>query len=86
MKKGWKPLDSGEPSSPRPDGSLSHRDVKKPNVDRPFMEHSNGATYERLEKISLKCGGALYIDRRYTEIAKTRIHHKLLRWLMYKLP
>lgn len=85
MKRGWKPIDDDRPAKKRPNGSLSHRDVKKPNVDRPFMEHSDGATYERLERIEMEMG-AMFIDRRYTEITDPKIYHRPLYWLIDKLP
>lgn len=85
MKKGWKPLDHDGPVRERPDGTITHRDVKKANVDRPFMEHSDGATYQRLERIDLKHGGAIYIDRRYTEITDPKWYHRPLYWVMDKL-
>lgn len=84
MNRGWKSLDRDETAIKRPDGSLSHRDVKKTNVDRTFMEHSDGTTYERLERISTR-SGAIYIDHRYTEITDPKWYHRPLYWVFDRL-
>lgn len=65
-----------------PDGELLKCEVWEPNEDRVFMEHSDGTTYVRLEKIELEQGGAIYIDHRYTKITESKIYLKPFYWLM----
>lgn len=61
------------------------REVWEPNEDRVFIQHSDGATYSRLEEIDLKSGGAIYIDHRYTKITDPKWYHRPLYWFFEKL-
>lgn len=61
------------------------REVWEPNKDDVFIQHSDGATYSRLEEISVEQGGAIYIHHRYTEIKDPKWYHRPLYWLFDKL-
>lgn len=82
MNRGWKSLDA--PVEMRPDGSLKHKCVKKENVDRVFLEHADGTTYERLQRVEIT-HGKMYIDYRYTEITDPKWRDRPIYWALDKL-
>lgn len=47
-----------------------------------FIEHSDGATYQEISKVSFKRGGGLYVERRYTEITNPKWYHRPLYWII----
>lgn len=69
----------------RSDGTVAHHSMYEPGVNRVFMQHSDGVTYDRLERIDLTMGGGLYIDYRNTEITDPKWYHRPLYWLIDKL-